>query len=353
MTRSKNNSEYRWRRSRWLCRFLLAAFAVAQVWFAGRTARADDSDLFRGKTITFVVGVGVGGGFDVYTRMLARHMVPLIPGRPSFVVSNMPGAGTLKAVTSLEHAPKDGTYIVAFNSGAIFNSVIGTVKFPFNEVGYLGSLSAETQVCFMWHSTGVKTFAEFVKYPLINVPVTSPNNFNYMISAVMRNMFGANIKPVLGYMSTPDLYLAVARGEGDGGCGTWDSLPKDWTHNTEKKINLVIRLTDNPPPDLPQTPGIMEFADAEQKQILRGVLTISDMFRPYIVSKEVPADRLHVLRNAFLQAVTSKPFLEEAAKTGRTVENPMAGDEVARRVDELYALPAPLKERMKRYIEMK
>ena len=121
-------------------------------------ASADDN-FFAGKTLNFVVGVGVGGGFDTYTRMLARHMAPLVPGKPNFVVRNLPGAGTMRAVQSIQHSPTDGTYIVAFNSGAIFNSVIGTVDFDFHKVAYLGSVSAESQVCFMWHATGVRTFA--------------------------------------------------------------------------------------------------------------------------------------------------------------------------------------------------
>ena len=190
-----------------------------------------------------------------------------------------------------------------------------------------------------------------MKYPLINVPVTSPLNVNYMISALMKNLFGARIRPVLGYVSTPDLYLAIARGEADGGCGTWDSLPKEWA--SEKKANFIVRLTERVPAGMPDMPYIMDFANDEQKRFLRSVLTASEAFRPYIVAGEVPTDRVAVLRKAFMAAVTSNTFLEEAANTQRTIESPMEGAEVARRVNELYSLSPEVRNRLKQLVQIK
>ena len=297
---------------------------------------ADSSDFFKGKTITMAVGFAVGSGIDAYSRLLARHMVDNIPGKPVMIVSNVLGAGSQTAVQSLETSPKDGTHIVAFNPGNITLSLIDpeNMKYRFTELGYLGSIGAESQICGMWHTTGIKTFDDFIKRPQVSIGATAPGTSAYMLGAMVRNLFGAKIKHVLGYSGRAEQFLAIERGELDGDCGSADSFPKEWAPNN--KINVVVRFTKGEPKGMPSSPYIMDFANDEQKQIMNVVLAINEMFHPYVVAKEVPQDRLEILRDAFMKTITGKPFLEEAQKAQRTVEGQMSGADVAKLVVDIY-----------------
>jgi tripartite-type tricarboxylate transporter receptor subunit TctC len=311
----------------------LAALFLAAAVPAGA---ADVADFYKGNTIKLVVGYSPGGGVDAYSRMLARHMVEHIPGKPNIVVSNLPGAGSQTAVRSMEQNPKDGTYIVAFNTGNITLSLTDpeNMKYDFRQVGYLGSIGAETQICALWHTKGITTFEQFIKAPTLNIGASAPGTSAYMMGALVKNLFGAKLKHVMGYPGRAEQMLAIESGELDGDCGSWDGFPKAWSQ--EKKLNVIVKLSQTSPPDLPKVPYIGEFANDEQKAIMKVVLAINDIFRPYIVAKEVPADRLKALQEAFIKTVNSKPFLDEAAKAGRTVDGPMDGPGVTRVVDDIY-----------------
>lgn len=319
-----------------LFRLASAALVAAGAMAATSVLAAGVADFYRGNTIRLVVGYSPGGGVDAYSRMLARHISEHIPGKPTIVVSNMPGAGTQTAVRSMETNAKDGTYIVAFNTGNVTLSVIDreNMNYDFSQVAYLGSVGAETQICALWHKTGITTFEQFVKAPKLNIGATAPGTSAYMVGALVRNLFGANLKHVLGYPGRAEQMLAIESGELDGDCGSWDGFPKAWA--PEKKLNVVVRLTKTSPPDMPQAPYIGDFANDEQKQVMNVVLAINDIFRPYIVAKEVPAERLRILQEAFMKTVTSEPFLAEARQAGRTVDGQMSGPDVAKVVESIY-----------------
>lgn len=320
---------------------LCVAAAVAGVLGLTASAQAaDHADFYKANPIKIIVGYTPGGGVDLYSRMLARHMGDNLPGKPNIIVQNMPGAGSMQAVKSVKTAPKDGTYIVAFNPGNITLSLSDpkTIDFNFTEVAYLGSISSEAQMCYMWHTTGVTTFEQMLKRPQIVMGATAPQTSAYMMGAVVRNMFGANIKHVFGYPGRAEEHLAVERGELDGGCGTWDSTPKTWFDR--KQANVIVRLTRGVPEDMPKGyPYIGDLASADQKQALNMVLSVNEMFRPYIVDKDIPAERLKLLQDAFMKTVNGAPFLDEAKKARRTVEDPMPGPAVAAMVEEIYKAP--------------
>ena len=304
---------------------------------AGWAQAADVADFYKANPVKIVVGYTPGGGVDLYSRMLARHMGDNIPGKPTIVVQNMPGAGSMQAVKSIKSAPKDGTYIVAFNPGNITLSLSDpkTIDFNFQEVAYLGSISSEAQMCYMWHTTGVTTFEQMLKRPEIVMGATAVQTSAYMMGAVVRNMFGAKIRHVLGYPGRAEEHLAVERGELDGGCGTWDSTPKTWFDRNQ--ANTIVRLTRGVPADMPKgVPYIGDLATADQKLALNMVLSVNEMFRPYIVDKGIPSDRLKILQDAFIKTVNGEPFLDESKKARRTVEDPMTGPAVAAMVDEIH-----------------
>jgi tripartite-type tricarboxylate transporter receptor subunit TctC len=322
-------------RIRWVFSILAAAA------FAHVAEAADVADFYKGNTIRLISGGTAGSGIDVYTRLLGRHLGDNIPGNPTVIVSVLDGAASLRAAQSLETSPKDGTYIVGINPGNITLSVLDpdVMKFRFNEVRYLGSISSDIEVCVMWKSTGIKTFDDLRKRPAIHVGATAAGGTGYMATAIVRNLFAPNIHQVLGYPGKQDEYVAIERGELDGDCGTWDTYPRDWIEND--KLNVVLRLSKGSVPGT-SPPYIMDMATAQQKQIMDIVLSINDMQRPYIVSKQVPVDRLAALRQAFIKTVTSSAFLEDAKRLGHTVEGQMTGDEVTQLVDGIYATPSDI-----------
>ena len=319
---------------------LLPAVCLASLCLpaAGVRAQQDVAGFYKGKTVTVAVGFSAGGGFDIYSRLVARHIGRHIPGNPGAIVSNMPGAASLKAVQSLQVSPKDGTQIVAFNPGLISQSIIEPEKVPFRFTGvsFLGSVTADVPVCYAWATTGVKTFDDLMKAKVFNLGATAPGTTSYIQGAILKNLFHAPIKQITGYPGSDEQKLAIERGELDGSCGSWDSIPAEWV--TEKKFYPFVRYAKSSPDYVkPLPPFIGDLANAEQKKALTPILAINDMYRPFIVAKEVPADRLKALRDAFWATMHDGAFLAEAKKGGRNIDGPMKGEDVEKIVAEIYA----------------
>lgn len=306
-------------------------------------AQQDVAGFYKGRTVTVAVGFSPGGGFDLYARLVARHIGRHIPGSPAAIVSNMPGAASLKSVQSLQVSPKDGTQIVAFNPGLISQSVIepDKVPFQFTTVAFLGSVTADVPVCYAWATTGVKTFEDLMKAKVFNLGATAPGTTSYIQGAILKNLFHAPIKQITGYPGSDEQKIAIERGELDGSCGSWDSIPVDWVEG--KKFYPLVRYAKSAPDYVkPLPPFIGDLADAEQKKALTPILAVNEMYRPFIVAREVPANRLEALRAAFSATMKDPAFLAEAKKGGRNIDGPMAGKDVERIVAEIYATPPEL-----------
>jgi tripartite-type tricarboxylate transporter receptor subunit TctC len=298
------------------------------------------ASFYKGKTVTITVGFSAGGGFDALARLVARHIGNHIPGKPPVIVSNQPGAASLKSVQSLQVSPRDGTQIVSFNSGLISQSILEPKKVPFRftSVAFLGSVTADTPICYAWHATGVKTFQDLMKQKKFNLGATAVGTTAYIQGALLKNLFHAPIKQVTGYPGSDEQKLAIERGELDGSCGSWDSIPPDWIEG--HKFYPLVRYSKAKPDYMkPLPPFIGDLANAEQKKALTPILAINDIYRPYIVSKEVPAERLKALRTAFMATVKDPAFLAEAKKQRRNIDDPADGAEVEKVVAEIYATP--------------
>ncbi|MGH6768292.1 MAG: Bug family tripartite tricarboxylate transporter substrate binding protein [Xanthobacteraceae bacterium] len=319
-----------------------AAMALAMGAMANG-ARAE-AVTFKDKQIRIVVGSSAGAGFDAFGRMVGRHLGEHLPGRPNVIVSNMPGAGSLRAVQSVRTQPADGTYIVLFNPGQVLNSILqpGKVKVNFtNDVTFLGSASADARVCYAWHTTGVKTLKDLLarKEPFATGH-TGTSAATYIDAAILKNLFKAPIKQIVGYPGSTEQQLGVERGELHGDCGSWGSVPRHWIK--DKKINIFVRISKVSLPELKDVPFVGDFADEEQKKIIFLLTTHNDMFRPFIVHKDTPPAVLKVLREAFWKTVNGKAMLAEAHKSNREVIEPMRGEELAKVVAELYKTPPNL-----------
>lgn len=309
---------------------LALAFACA---LAGGPALAQDG------SIRLVVGFSPGGGFDMYARLLARHFGRHLPNNPTVIVQNMPGSASLKALQYVDQgAPRDGSYIAAFNPGLITNSLLAPekVSYDFSKVGWVGSITQDYRVCYAWKKDGsAQTWDDLVKQARFNMGTTSIGASAYQNAAVLKNIFGVKIHHVLGYPGSAEERIAIERGELDGGCGAWASNPPDWIVN--KRITPLVTFTKPPNADPSvKAPYVLDLAkNAEQKGILE-ILTAADLLgRPYVVSKAVPAARLAVLRKGFDATVADKELLAEAAQRKLPVAT-VSGAEAEQVIDRLY-----------------
>jgi tripartite-type tricarboxylate transporter receptor subunit TctC len=320
----------------WLRPFVLAAATCA----AASTASAQ----IEFKTINILVGSAAGGGYDAYSRVLARHIGRHIPGQPNVIVQNMPGASSLKAVQYLDTgAPKDGSVITSFNPGVLNESLLNPdkIRFKFTDVAFLGSISRDLRACYAWGATGIKTFDELRKVKQFSMGAPAPGTSNFMNAAVLKNMFGIAVRQVTGYAGSTHQRLAIERGELDGDCGAWSSVPGDWIDN--KRINPLVAFTPLPIPRLqPNLPFIGDLAPNQEAKDVLGILLAPDALgRPYVLSRQVPAPRLAVLRAAFDATMKDAQFLAETQKMDLPVDGPLDGLAAERIVASIYgASPA-------------
>ena len=319
------------------CARMLAVVACAAM---PGVAQAQNPVEFR--TINIVVGSSAGGGYDTYARVLARHISRYIPGQPNIVVQNMPGASSLKAVKYLDTGPPtDGSVITAFNPGLLNESLLSADKigFKFSDVAFVGSITRDLRACYAWGATGIKTFDDLKKAKQFNMGAPAPGTSSYINEAVLKNMFGIAVRQVTGYAGSAQQRMAIERGELDGDCGAWSSVTPDWVAND--RINPLITFTPLPIPKLkPGVPFAGDLAPTQEaKEVLNILMAADALGRPFVVSKQVPADRLAVLRAAFDRAMKDAQFLAETQKLDLPVEGPIAGPEAEQIVASIYAAP--------------
>ncbi len=188
-------------------------------------------DFYKGRTVNILAGFSPGGGYDINARVLARHMGRHIPGNPTMVVQNMPGAGSLNAVHYLDNtAAKDGTVLNTFNFGAIGEARLSPekIKIDFRKFNWIGSISQDLTVCYVWHALGIKTLAELVKRPKVHYGSTGVGSSSDLNQRIMKNIFGVKLQQVGGYPGSAEQRIALEGGELVGYCGAWSRIPVEW-----------------------------------------------------------------------------------------------------------------------------
>lgn len=309
-----------------------ASFAAmtALVVAAPTTSRAQGvAEFYKGKTVDLLIGYSGGGGYDVYARLLARHMSKHIPGNPTIVPRNMPGAGSLVLANWLYHvAPKDGTAFGIIGRGTPFDPLLGLQAAKFDPTKYLwlGSMNNEVSVCVSWHTSGVGTFEQLQQKELV-VGGTGPSADTDQFPRITNAVLGTKFKIVSGYPGGNDISLAMERGEVGGRCGwSWSSVVStrmNWFK--EKKINVLMQLALEKHDDLPNVPLVVDLAkDAEQRQTLRVIFARQALGRPFLGPPGVPDDRAGALRTAFMATMKDKTFLAEADKAQLEI-TPLSG----------------------------
>jgi tripartite-type tricarboxylate transporter receptor subunit TctC len=325
-------------------RIVRYAVALAATAVVATSVPASAQDFYKGKTLTIIVGFSPGGGFDRNARLLARYIGDHIPGKPDVVVQNMPGAGSLKSVKHLlTIAPKDGTVIDTFNFGLIGQSRLTPKKVPvdFRKVAWIGSISRDLSVCYTWHTLGIKTMADLKKRKTVHIGLTAPGANEDIHTHILKNIFGVDVHQVGGYPGSAEERIAIERGELDGGCGAWSSIPPAWV--AKHNIDPIYRSLTIVPPDLPPgVPYVMDLAANDRdRAIIRVLISGGEVGRPYIAPPEVPAARVKILRDAFAATVKDPRLLAEAEKA-RLPVSPAVGPEAVEIVDAIYAAPADI-----------
>jgi len=321
-------------------------------------ARADDvADFFRGKTVRIVVGVGVGSGYDLNARLLARHLPNYIPGHPAVIVQNQPGAGSLTMTNQLFVAgPFDGTAI-----GASFNGMPTTpllqpaaAHFDPNKLIWLGSTNRETQVTYVWHTAPVQRLEDLKTTELI-VGAQAPGSTQYDFPVLANALFGYRFKVITGYESTPKIHLAMERGEVQGnGATNWTTiklLNANWID--EKKIRVLGQWGLKKHPELPDVPLVLDLAQNDaDRQALRLALARLEYGRPFFLPPGVPAERVAALRRAFDAAMKDPELVAEAEKSKIEID-PLGGEAVAELVKQVNATPPDVVARVRAAMEKK
>jgi tripartite-type tricarboxylate transporter receptor subunit TctC len=282
------------------------------------------------KSLTIVVGSSPGGGYDIYARLLARHMSRHLRGAPSIIVQNLPGASSLKAVQYLDaNAPKDGSVIAAFNPGLITESLLKAEKlrFKFSEVAFVGSITRDLRACYAWGATGIRSWDDLKRAKQFNLGAPAPGTSSFINASMLKNLFGIAVHQVTGYAGSAQTRLAIERGELDGDCGAWSSVPQDWVANN--KINPLLKFTRLPIPGLAgDVPYAGDLAPSEETRNVLDLLTAPDALgRPYVVSRQVRPARLAMLRTAFDKTMADAQFLAEAEKLDLPVSGAVEGSQ--------------------------
>ncbi|HEY6254608.1 MAG TPA: hypothetical protein VIY51_02335 [Xanthobacteraceae bacterium] len=303
---------------------------------------------YAGKTIKLIVGLPPGGGADAYARLVQRHLGRHIAGAPAILIQNMPGAGSLRSVMALNAAPEDGTVLAHFSSGLLTEAITAPerVHLDFRTYAWLGNVSEDVRVCYLRSASGVRNFADMLARNEVVFGATAQGNAGNVDTALLRNLFGVKLKQVSGYAGSAEKRLAVEKGEIDGDCGGWTSVPDDWLR--DRKINVMVRLSPTLVPGM--DPGVPFGGDlvrnADDRKIYDFLTAPERLGRLFMVSGSVPADRVAVLRAAFDAVVADPAFLAEAQQL-RLLVTPMRAEEVVRQVGALYATPGELVSRAK------
>ncbi len=313
-------------------------------------ARADSvEDFYKGKTISLIIGYSVGGGYDLYGRLVSRHLGKHVPGHPAIVPQNMTGAGSLRSAQYIYSvAPKDGTVIGTFGRTIATTPLLtpSSAQFDGTKFTWLGSITNEVSTCVTWHTSAVKTWKDALERTVAmggEGPGADPDVYTLLYN----NVFGTKFKLVTGYHGTNDTTLAMERGEVDGLCGmSWSTLKsKHLQWMKEKKINIIIQAALKKQPELEDVPLAVDLTkDREKLQILKLFLASQEMARPFAAPPDIPADRKAALTAAFDAMVKDKDFLAEAKKLNMDV-NPLAASGIDKILAELYATPKPVLEK--------
>ncbi len=312
---------------------------------------AADDNFYAGKQIRLIVSTDAGGAYDGYARMLAQVIKDHIPGNPTIVVQNMPGAGGLKAANYIYNsAPRDGTVIAATHSSIPTGPLTapGSALYDVTKLSWIGSITSDPYVGYVWHTSPIRTL-EDTRTTEVVMGGMAVGTAGTDLSILAKEMFGLRFKIITGYKASPDVKLAMENGEVQGTfANAWSSLKtSDPELITEKKIRIIVQHGFKKHPDLPDVPSIFDLAKTEaDRQALTFMLARQEAAKPYFGPPDIPPERLALLRQAFDATVHDPKFVALTMRAGVTLDGPMTGDELAALAARLAQTPRSVVERV-------
>jgi len=334
-------------------RVLVALLVSVAVVMGPPDSRADPvSDFYTGKTVTFVVGSPPGGAYDLYARAIAHYFPAHMPGKPSVVIQNMPGAGSLIAANYTSNvAPRDGTVVAALNSTVPYQKLFGITSVKFDPVAanWMPSPSGFTALLLVSKNAPVKSFAELREKPA-RIATLSPGATPSFFAAIFNDVFQTKITPITGHPSMPDALIAMQRGEVDGFPSTpWTSLQRNYAHLLAAgEINILLQYGQARLPELKDVPFAQDIATTEEdRQLLDVTMAPTILGFPYMMGPDVPPERIRAVRDAMMGVFNDQGFRDEAARMKLDVA-PVSGDDAQRIVRNAYSASAALNARIRR-----
>jgi tripartite-type tricarboxylate transporter receptor subunit TctC len=327
------------------CRVIVPVLLVLLT--ATTTARTQAT--FAGKTVTMYIGFGPGGGYDLWARVVARHIGAHLPGNPTVVAQNLEGAGSYRAANFIYNvAPKDGTAMALIARDAVLGPLTGApgAQFDATKFSWLGTPAIETNVCIAYHTAAVKTFDDLTKKELVvgdNGPGTGTHSYPIALNAIL----GTKFKIVGGYPSSAEVFLAMERGEVQGICESLDSVKMrqpNWI--PDGTISLLFQGGIKPNPELKDVPFVVDLAQKpEDKQAIEFLYVGQGIGRPFIAPPSLPPDRLKMLQDAFAATMTDPDFIAET-KLRKLILDPEDGEHLEALVKMTYATPKSVIDRI-------
>src|SRR5262245_33250791 len=316
----------------------VTAVSAAVIGFAAPLSAQTPEQFYGGTNIDLVIGYPPAGSNDTYARALARHLGKHIPGRPTIIPKNMPGAGSFLALGNVYNvAPKDGSVIGIGAPTAPLDEKLGTqgVRFKTAELNWIGRIDSLINIVFMWKTSPVKTIADAQRIEA-TLSGTGAGSTVSVYPTVMNNVLGTKFKLIMGYRGSNEAQLAVERGEVEGHSTSWTAVKvahPEWLPS--KSITILVQFGLNRHPELPDVPTVVELArNDEERAVLRAVMNATEVGTAFFTTPGTPPDRVEALRRAFDATMMDPEFLADAEKTTLTV-NPMKGEELQKLVAEV------------------
>jgi tripartite-type tricarboxylate transporter receptor subunit TctC len=324
------------------------------LWPHAAMSQPSVEDFYRGRKIDLIIGYSPGGTYDLYARLVARHLGHYIPGKPLIVPRNMPGAGSRAAATwAANAAPRDGTVLVAVDQSLSLQQAAGDKRMQFDSTKfiYIGNPNSENNTTATWHASGIRTIDDARRREVTMGATGGSTSSQY--PKAMNALLGTKFRIIIGYPGGNDINLAMERGEVDGrgsnSWASWKATRAQWI--AEKKINILVQIGLKKSPELPDVPLLMDLgASAADRDLLRLLSSSTYIGRPIFTTPDVPAERVKALRDAFDAMVRDPVFLEHARKDGFDID-PVSGEALQRLVSEIVAIPQEQTRRLKKIIE--
>jgi tripartite-type tricarboxylate transporter receptor subunit TctC len=321
---------------------LLAAASLVLLLYAN-PAHAQDS-FYKGKTVRIIVGASAGGGYDTYSRTIARHMGKHIPGNPTFVVDNMPGAGFLISANYMYNIAKpDGLTIGHFIGGLFLQQLLGKpgIEFDARRFEYIGVPAQDNYALGISKATGITSMDQWLSTKtIVKLGGVGVGSATDDIPKVLAATIGLPMQLVTGFKGTADVRLAFNSGEVQGVCNSLESFRATWRNELDSgNLVIVLQTIAKRHPDLPNVPLAIDYAKTDEAKRLINALvhSVGPTARPYVLPPKTPKDRVTLLRTAFMQTMKDPEFLAEAGKAKLDI-NPLDGAELERDVQDVFNL---------------